>query len=137
MAVRVEYEPAKFNVDSSLSDSVAAEGQPGGPRVMSHRGDTDGAFASAPIKVDEVYSTPVETHNPMEMHATVAVWDGKRYTLYESSQGVMNHQNVLAQVLGEPKGKRRGRVSVHRLGFWWQAFPVASLGNCGGCVPRA
>jgi xanthine dehydrogenase YagR molybdenum-binding subunit len=101
--VRVKYEPAKFSVDRSLSDTVPAEGQPGGPRVMSNRGDTDGAFASAPIKLDEVYTTPVETHNPMEMHATVAVWDGKRYTLYESTQGVMNHQNVMAQVLGEPK----------------------------------
>ena len=30
------------------------------------------------MKVDEVYITPVETHNPMEMHATVAVWDGRR-----------------------------------------------------------
>jgi xanthine dehydrogenase YagR molybdenum-binding subunit len=102
-AVRVEYEPAKFSVDPSLSDSLPPEGQPDGPRVMSHRGDTDAGFASAPIKVDEVYITPVETHNPMEMHATVAVWDGKRYTLYESTQGVMNHQNVMAQVLGEPK----------------------------------
>jgi xanthine dehydrogenase YagR molybdenum-binding subunit len=123
MAVRVKYEPAKFNVDSSLSDSVAAEGQPGGPRVMSHRGDTDAAFASAPVKVDEVYSTPVETHNPMEMHATVAVWDGKRYTLYESSQGVMNHQNVLAQVLGEPKENVEVVSRFIGSGFGGKLFP--------------
>jgi len=68
------------------------EGQPGGPRVLSHRGDSEGVFATAPIKVDETYVTPVETPQSMEMHATVAVWDGKKYTLYESSQGVMNHQ---------------------------------------------
>src|ERR1700760_2400235 len=122
-AVRVEYAPAKFNVDSSLSDSVAAEGQPGGPRVMSHRGDTDAAFASAPVKIDEVYSTPVETHNPMEMHATVAVWDGKRYTLYESSQGVMNHQNVLAQVLGEPKENVEVVSRFIGSGFGGKLFP--------------
>jgi xanthine dehydrogenase YagR molybdenum-binding subunit len=121
--VRVEYESAKFNVDSSLSDSVPAEGQPGGPRVMSHRGDTDAAFASAPVKVDEVYSTPVETHNPMEMHATVAVWDGRRYTLYESSQGVMNHQNVLAQVLGEPKENVEVVSRFIGSGFGGKLFP--------------
>jgi xanthine dehydrogenase YagR molybdenum-binding subunit len=102
-AVKVEYEPAKFSVETSLSDSLPPEGQPGGPRVMSQRGDTEAAFTSAAVKVDETYVTPVETHNPMEMHATVAVWDGKKYTLYESSQGVMNHQNVLSQVLGEPR----------------------------------
>jgi xanthine dehydrogenase YagR molybdenum-binding subunit len=122
-ALRVEYEPAKFSVDPSLSDSLPPEGQPGGPRVMSNRGDTDSAFTSAPVKVDEVYITPVETHNPMEMHATVAVWDGKRYTLYESSQGVMNHQNVLAQVLGEPKENVEVVSRFIGSGFGGKLFP--------------
>jgi xanthine dehydrogenase YagR molybdenum-binding subunit len=122
-AVRVEYEAAKFSVDSSLSDSLPAEGQPGGPRVMSQRGDTDGAFASAAVKVDEVYRTPVETHNPMEMHATVAVWDGKRYTLYESTQGVMNHQKVIAQVLGEPKENVEVVSRFIGSGFGGKLFP--------------
>src|SRR5258708_7500918 len=102
-AVHVDYDAVKFNVATALDDPLPPEGQPGGPRVLSNRGDSEGAFATAAVKVDEVYVTPVETHNPMEMHATVAVWTGKKYTLYESSQGVMNHQNVLSQVLGEPK----------------------------------
>jgi xanthine dehydrogenase YagR molybdenum-binding subunit len=122
-AVKVEYEPAKFNVDSSLSDDLPPEGQPGGPRVLSHRGDTDTAFASAPVKVDETYVTPVETHNPMEMHATVAVWDGKKYKLYESSQGVMNHQNVLSQVLGEPKENVEVISRYIGSGFGGKLFP--------------
>jgi xanthine dehydrogenase YagR molybdenum-binding subunit len=122
-AVRVDYEPAKFNVDPSLSDNLPAEGQPGGPRVMSNRGDTDAAFASAAVKVDEVYITPVETHNPMEMHATVAVWDGHKYTLYESSQGVMNHQNVLSQVLGEPRENVEVISRFIGSGFGGKLFP--------------
>jgi len=122
-AVRVEYEPAKFNVDASLSDTLPPEDQPGGPRVMSHRGDPDAAFASAPVKVDEVYGTPVETHNPMEMHATVAVWDGKKYTLYESSQGIMNHQTVMAQVLGEPKENVEVVSRFIGSGFGGKLFP--------------
>jgi xanthine dehydrogenase YagR molybdenum-binding subunit len=122
-AVRVDYEPAKFNVDSSLSDNLPAEGQPGGPRTMSNRGDTDAAFASASVKVDEVYITPVETHNPMEMHATVAVWDGQKYTLYESSQGVMNHQNVLSQVLGEPRENVEVISRFIGSGFGGKLFP--------------
>jgi len=122
-AVRVDYEPAKFNVDSSLSDNLPAEGQPGGPRTMSNRGDTDAAFASAAVKVDEIYITPVETHNPMEMHATVAVWDGHKYTLYESSQGVMNHQNVLSQVLGEPRENVEVISRFIGSGFGGKLFP--------------
>jgi xanthine dehydrogenase YagR molybdenum-binding subunit len=122
-AVRVEYEPAAFNVAPSLSDSLPAEGQPGGPKVFSQRGDTDAAFASAAVKVDEVYSTPVETHNPMEMHATVAVWNGRKYTLYETSQGVMNHQNVMSQVLGEPKENVEVISRFIGSGFGGKLFP--------------
>jgi xanthine dehydrogenase YagR molybdenum-binding subunit len=122
-AVRVEYDPTKFSVDPSLSDTLPPEGQLGGPRVMSNRGDTDTAFASAQVKIDETYITPVETHNPMEMHATVAVWDGKKYTLYESSQGVMNHQNVLSQVLGVPQENVEVISRFIGSGFGGKLFP--------------
>ena len=59
-------------------------------RLESERGDPDAAFASAPVKLDQTYVTPVETHNPIELHATAAIWDGSTLTLYESSQGVVN-----------------------------------------------
>ena len=62
----------------------------------SHRGDPDAAFAASPIKVDQIYRTRVETHNPMELHASVASWDGDTVTLYETSQAVVNHRNVLS-----------------------------------------
>jgi xanthine dehydrogenase YagR molybdenum-binding subunit len=122
-AVKISYAPDKFNVATDLSDPMPAIGAPGGPRVLSHRGDPEGAFAAAPVKIDYTYTTPAETHNPMEMHATVAVFDGKKFTLYESSQGVMNHLNVMAQVLGVP----RENVEVISLfigsGFGGKLFP--------------
>ena len=96
-AVRVQYDAAKANVATDLSDPLPAIGAPGGPHIQSQRGDSDAAFASAPVKIDAVYRTPVETHNPMEMHATIAVWHGPRVTLYESTQGVVNHHNVMAR----------------------------------------
>lgn len=122
-AVRVEYEPAAFNVATSLADPMPALDQAGGPRTLSHRGDSEAAFASAPVQVDEVYTTPVETHNPMEMHATVAVWDGKKYTLYETSQGVMNHQAVMSQVLGEQKENVEVVSRFIGSGFGGKLFP--------------
>src|SRR5437870_4864712 len=72
-------------------------------RVDSERGDTDAAFASAPVKLDQTYVTPAETHNPIELHATTAIWDGATLTLYDSSQGVVNMRGVLAQMFGLPK----------------------------------
>ena len=122
-AVNVAYEPGKFSVNPSLSDDLPPEGQPNGPRVLSHRGDTAAGFASAPVQFDQTYVTPVETHNPMEMHATVAVWDGKNYTLYESTQGVMNHQTVMAQVLGVPSENVEVISRFIGSGFGGKLFP--------------
>lgn len=76
--------------------------QPQPPRKHYTRGDAESAFNSAPVKVDEAYTTPTETHNPMEMHGTIAVWNGDKLTLYETTQGVMNHQGVMSQMLGIP-----------------------------------
>jgi xanthine dehydrogenase YagR molybdenum-binding subunit len=122
-AVRVQYEPAKLNVSASLSDPLPPVGEPGGPSLLSHRGDSEAAFASAPIQIDETYVTPVETHNPMEMHATVAVWKNNEYTLYETSQGVMNHQLVLSQVLGVPKENVEVISKFIGSGFGGKLFP--------------
>jgi xanthine dehydrogenase YagR molybdenum-binding subunit len=122
-AVKVEYVEAKPDVSPKLTDEMPAPGEKGGPRVVSHRGDWDGAFASAAVKVDATYSTPVETHNPMEMHAVVAVWNGKKYTLYESSQGVVNHQQVMYQVMGVPKENVEVISKFIGSGFGGKLFP--------------
>ena len=116
-AVKVQYEAEKANVSPTLDDPEGA------PHVESKRGDTGTAFASAPVQVDETYVTPAETHNPMEMHATVAVWDGKRFTLYESSQGVVNHLNVMAQVLGVPRENIQVISRYIGSGFGGKLFP--------------
>src|ERR1700682_598054 len=66
-AVRVTYAKDKHNVDPDLKaddepDVVATTFAPA-KRVESERGDAPGAFASAPVKLDQVYVTPTETHN--------------------------------------------------------------------------
>jgi xanthine dehydrogenase YagR molybdenum-binding subunit len=92
-AVKVAYKQDKPNVSEEL-EAV------GDPTVVSKRGNPDQAFQSTALKLDEMYGTPVETHNPIELHATVAVWNGHRFTLYETTQGVANHRKVMAQMLG-------------------------------------
>src|SRR5947209_10839524 len=78
-AVRVAYAPEKPNVENDLKpdeepDKVATTfGDE--HRTQSERGDADGAFATAPVKLDQTYVTPAETHNQIELHATLATWD--------------------------------------------------------------
>ncbi|HEX3437098.1 MAG TPA: xanthine dehydrogenase family protein molybdopterin-binding subunit [Pseudacidobacterium sp.] len=95
--IKVEYQEKKPTVH--LADAPAPTGDP-----VRHykRGDADSAFKSAPVQLDQTYRTPAETHNPMEMHATIAVWNGDKVTLYETTQGVVNHHHVMSEMLGMP-----------------------------------
>ena len=106
-AVRVRYTSEAHNVDTRMVADKPLQ-------TESERGDVDAAFQSAPVKIDQTYVTPTEVHNPIELHATVAAWEGDRVTLYETSQAVMNHREVLYQMLGVPK--ENVRVVTHFLG---------------------
>jgi xanthine dehydrogenase YagR molybdenum-binding subunit len=115
-ALIVSYAKTEHNVDDTLSDEVKVA-------VDSERGSAQAAFESAPVSIDYTYATPAETHNPIELHATVATWAGDNVTLYETSQGVVNHRNVLCQILGVPR--ENVRVVSHFLGsgFGGKLFP--------------
>ncbi len=67
------------------------------------RGDAETAFASAPVKVDATYETPVEHHNPMEPHATIAMWRGDKLTVTTATQGISGAQETLASAFGLPQ----------------------------------
>ncbi|WP_343657881.1 xanthine dehydrogenase family protein molybdopterin-binding subunit [Paraburkholderia caribensis] len=99
-AVKVGYDRTAHDV----SDELEAKGE---PHVQSERGDAASAFEAGEVTLDETYVTPAETHNPIELHATVAQWDGEGYTFYETTQAVSNHQGTLMQMLGLPKEKVR------------------------------
>jgi len=59
------------------------------------------AWKNAAVKLEAEYSTPIETHNPMEMHATIAIWEGDaKLTVYEKSQGPKSVQAELARMFG-------------------------------------
>jgi xanthine dehydrogenase YagR molybdenum-binding subunit len=77
-------------------------------------GDFDKAFASAATTIDATYSTPAEHNNPMEPHATVAVWEAGDLTLYDSNQGAYVVQQTVAKAFGLDPG--RVRVIAHHVG---------------------
>jgi xanthine dehydrogenase YagR molybdenum-binding subunit len=126
-AVRATYAAEPANVDKQL----VADEEPNdvmstfGPleRMESERGDPDSAFANAAVQLDHTYVTPTETHNPMECHATTAIWEGPSLTLYESSQGVVNLRGVLAQMFGLPVENVRVITKFVGSGFGSKLFP--------------
>jgi xanthine dehydrogenase YagR molybdenum-binding subunit len=66
------------------------------------RGDAEGALVAADVKVDETYVIPREHHNPIELHATIAQWDGDRLTLWDKTQFVHDVAEEIAAVFGLP-----------------------------------
>ena len=50
--------------------------------------------------MDATYVTPIEHHNPMEPHATIARWDADRLTVWTATQGISGAQTTLAAMFG-------------------------------------
>lgn len=102
--VRITYasQPHEVNLEKGLLKSyLPKKAGGGGDPGESNRGDLAAGLSEAAEKVEHVYSTPHETHNPMEPHATIAVWDGPdKLTLYDATQGVFGDRERVATLLG-------------------------------------
>ena len=101
--VRVRYRQDEPLVDmeSALSQAYAPKEFRGGARPPdSKRGDPDKALAGATVVHEATYTTPIEHHNPMEPHATVARWEGDRLTVWTATQYISGAQETLAKMFG-------------------------------------
>lgn len=87
-----------------VPDKMGGAGDPS----TSTRGDADEGLAHAPVLAEGVYQTPFQTHNPMEPHATIAVWEGDdRLTVYDATQGLFGDRARIAGLLGlQPENVR-------------------------------
>jgi xanthine dehydrogenase YagR molybdenum-binding subunit len=111
-AIRVEYEGLPFVIDAAGALAPGAPAvQEGGNRVhepiVRERGDVAVGFAGADLVLEETYESSCEVHTPMEVHGSVARWDGDRLTVWDTTQGVFGRQRDLARVFGLPLGNVR------------------------------
>ena len=93
--VRIEYEKQEFATDLyKQRDQAFIVKKPDKPH-----GDAAKAFAAADVRHETEYFIPTEHHNPMELFASTAMWDGGgRLTVYDKTQGVQNVQRYLCSV---------------------------------------
>src|SRR3954447_3727636 len=108
--IRVSYERQKGRFDlAAQRESAPLTGGSSGEGSASppvHRvGDFEAAFAAAPVKVDETYTTPDESHSIMEPHASIAAWQGDSLTLWTSNQMIAWAVRDLSETLLIPKEK--------------------------------
>lgn len=107
--IKVDYIRSKGSFDLAAAKDSAWTPEKGqfGPPPYSLVGDFDGAFAAAPVKLDETYTTPDQSHAMMEPHATIAKWQGDQLTCWCSIQQMNWGVRDLANILGMPKEKIR------------------------------
>ncbi|MFL6449549.1 MAG: xanthine dehydrogenase family protein molybdopterin-binding subunit [Bryobacteraceae bacterium] len=102
--VRVRYAPERPSVEleSRLSTAYIPQKVGGaGDPATSRRGDLQAGLSRADFKLEEIYRTPYEVHNPMEPHATIAVWDAPDHlTIYDATQGVFSCRGRVASLFG-------------------------------------
>src|SRR5262249_13621348 len=89
VVVRYEEQPHGVELHANHGDLYAPKTLILGLETDTAHGDVEAALAAAPIALDHSYTTPAEHNNPLEPHATVAVWsdDGASVTLYDANQG--------------------------------------------------
>ncbi|MFD3524223.1 xanthine dehydrogenase family protein molybdopterin-binding subunit [Streptomyces sp. NPDC058653] len=102
--VSVEYERAE-----PLLDVL----DPEAPRLLdpwgadSDRGDTGAALASAEVRIAQTYTTPDNTNSPLGLFATLAIWDGDRLTVHDTTQWPRMVKETLAAVFKIPESSVR------------------------------
>ena len=106
--VKVSYAPEEPALTMEASDKATKPKESFGP-VQIKKGDVDLALKDASLtKIEQTYTTPTETHNPIEMSGTIAAWDGDdKLTLYDATQFGKGVQSVIARAWNLWKAKTR------------------------------
>ena len=102
--VEVKYRPG---AQLTNIDAPQAEQKPGTRTRDYARGNADDALRTAAVVTDLHYSIMRNNHNPMEIPATVASWDGDRLTVWDKVQSISGAQKTYADAFGVAGDKVR------------------------------
>jgi xanthine dehydrogenase YagR molybdenum-binding subunit len=87
--------------DMDAPQAVAEPGQTARVRDYA-RGEADAALRSAAVVSDLQYSIARNNHNPIELPATIASWDGDRLTVWDKVQGISWALEAYSEAFGIP-----------------------------------
>ncbi len=132
--VKVTYaqQPPLIEMEKLRDKAVMPKGKVSGKPADIQRGNFQQGLAEGKVRVEETYTTPVEHHNPMEPHATTAVWERNRLTVYDATQNIFGTSKTLAAAFGIPE--KNVRVVCKFIGgafgckgAMWSHVPLAAL----------
>jgi xanthine dehydrogenase YagR molybdenum-binding subunit len=111
-AIQVEYEtlPSVTDMEEALKPGappVQESGNRAGAPSETKRGSIEQGFAEADVVLEETYRNCCQLHSPLEVHGSVAQWDGDRLTVWDTNQGPFGIQAGIARALNIPLSKVR------------------------------
>ncbi|MGJ7580138.1 aldehyde oxidoreductase molybdenum-binding subunit PaoC [Variovorax sp. RHLX14] len=104
--IKIDYRKAEGKFDLAKERESAVKPKMDDPADTAV-GDFAGAFAQASVKVDQMYTTPDQSHSAMEPFATIAAWQGDKLTVWTSNQMVDWARRDLSEIFGMPKSSFR------------------------------
>jgi xanthine dehydrogenase YagR molybdenum-binding subunit len=110
--VTVEYAREQGRYDLAIEARTAplkgdSSGEGSDAPPEDRTGDFETAFAQAPVTLDAQYTTPDQTHVMMEPHASTAMWEDGKLTLWTSNQMITWSKGSLAKIFGLSPDKVR------------------------------
>ena len=127
--LNIQYQREAFETDFHTARKDAAKLKASGNYA---RGNAN-AINEATVKTEGEFTIPIEVHSPMELQATIAVWEGDdKLTVYDKTQGPKSMQGTLARLFAIPD--KNVRVIVNYVGGafgnalrGWHNVPAACI----------
>ncbi|WP_336030039.1 xanthine dehydrogenase family protein molybdopterin-binding subunit [Geodermatophilus sp. FMUSA9-8] len=91
------------------------------------QGDVDAELAASAVVVSRTYATAMVHNNPLEPHASTALWDGSSLTLWDSTQGVHPDRQAVCTVFGLEEEQVRVVCPYVGGGFGSKGTPHANV----------
>ena len=97
--IKVQYSKEEHHTD--LNGNLSLTAAPKNARLAEYKRGEGDVYKSAPVSIEAEYTMPIEVHLPMELHSTIAVWDGPdKVTVYDKTQGVKSTQRSVMSAFG-------------------------------------
>jgi xanthine dehydrogenase YagR molybdenum-binding subunit len=100
LKITYDEQPAKLDFLGRLHEARQPN-QPGKEPAQQSSGHPEAA-ARATVTLENTYITPIQNHNPMEPHATIAWWEGEKLTVYDATQYISGVRMSLANMFNLP-----------------------------------
>src|SRR5229473_315584 len=123
VVVHYEEQPHDVELRADRGDLYTPERLITGDETDTESVYVEAALTPAAVSLDHTYTTPAEHNNPLEPHATTAIWSDDGVTLYDANQGAHSIRDTVAAAFRLPPERVRVIARYVGGGFGSKAFP--------------